>query len=121
VIVTKELSTSKLNLVGVHKVTWEGGGTELAGECTFFYGKGNGNHELGTVCFVHNRSISTVKRVDFFIAGQVADVMSLSWTFNPKHQICGDVKDTLYKDLERVFHVLDGQSFGAVLFSGGKR
>jgi hypothetical protein len=29
------------------------GGTEPAGEYTFFYGKGSENHELGTVSFVH--------------------------------------------------------------------
>jgi hypothetical protein len=43
-----ELGRYKLDLVGVQEVRWEGGGTELAGEYTFFYGKGNDNHELGT-------------------------------------------------------------------------
>jgi hypothetical protein len=38
-----------LHLVAVQYVRWEGGGTEPAGEDTFFYGKGNQNHELGTV------------------------------------------------------------------------
>jgi hypothetical protein len=38
----------ELDLVGVHEVRWEGGGTEPAGEYTFFYGKGNENHELRT-------------------------------------------------------------------------
>jgi hypothetical protein len=35
--------------VGVQEVRWEGSGTEPAGEYRFFYGKGNENHELGTV------------------------------------------------------------------------
>jgi hypothetical protein len=46
--VSKELSKSKLDLVGAQEVRWEGGSTEPAGECTFFCRKGNENHELGT-------------------------------------------------------------------------
>jgi hypothetical protein len=46
--VRRKLLKYKLDLVGVQDVRWEGGGTEPAGECTFFYGKGNENHELGT-------------------------------------------------------------------------
>jgi hypothetical protein len=38
----------KLYLVGVQEVRWEGGGTDPEGVYTFFYGKGNENHELGT-------------------------------------------------------------------------
>jgi hypothetical protein len=40
VTVSKELSKYKLHLVGVQEVRLEGGGTKLAGECTFFYRKG---------------------------------------------------------------------------------
>jgi hypothetical protein len=46
----------------VQEVRWEGGGTEPAGEYTFFYGKGNENHK---------RIVSAVKRVEF-----VSDMMS---------------------------------------------
>jgi hypothetical protein len=44
------VSQYRLHLVGV-QVSWEGNGTEPAGENIFFYGKGNENHELGTVFF----------------------------------------------------------------------
>jgi hypothetical protein len=45
------LARYKLDLEGVQEVRWEGGDTESVGEYTFFYGKGNENHELGTVFF----------------------------------------------------------------------
>jgi exonuclease III len=51
VTVSKELSEYKLDLVGVQEVRWEGGGTEPAGEYTFFYRKVNENHGLGTGFF----------------------------------------------------------------------
>jgi hypothetical protein len=44
-----------LDLVGVQD-RWEGGGTEPAGEYTFFYWKGNENYELGTGFLVHKSS-----------------------------------------------------------------
>jgi hypothetical protein len=46
--VTKEISKYNLDLTGVQELRWDGGGTEPAGEYTFFYGKRNENHELST-------------------------------------------------------------------------
>jgi hypothetical protein len=51
--------------MGVQEVRWDRGGTEPAGEFTFFYRKGNENHELGTGFSVHKRIVSAVKRVEF--------------------------------------------------------
>jgi hypothetical protein len=48
---SRELSKYEFNLVAVQEVRWEGGGTKPARECTFFYGTGNENHELGSRFF----------------------------------------------------------------------
>jgi hypothetical protein len=48
VTVLKELPIYKLHLLGVQELGWEGGGSELIGEYTVFYGKGNENRKLGT-------------------------------------------------------------------------
>jgi hypothetical protein len=55
--VAREIAKYKLDLVGVQEVD-ETGGTEPAGNYTFFYGKGHENHELGTGFFAHKNHIS---------------------------------------------------------------
>jgi hypothetical protein len=62
----RELARYKLDLVGVQEVRWEGSSTKPAGEYTFFYGKGNENHKLGTGFFVHKRIVSAVTRFEFW-------------------------------------------------------
>jgi hypothetical protein len=41
----EEISEYKLHFMGVQEVRWNRGGTEPAGEYTFFQGKENENHE----------------------------------------------------------------------------
>jgi hypothetical protein len=65
-VVGEELSKNKLDLVGVEEVRWDRRGTKPAGQCIFFYGQGNQNHEVvGTGFFVNKRIIPAVKRVEF--------------------------------------------------------
>jgi hypothetical protein len=85
----------------VQEVRWESSGTTPGGEYTFFYGKGNETHELGTSCFVHNTIISAVMRVE-----HVKDRMSYTIVLNV-HNVTEDkivyVKDSFYKELVPIF------------------
>jgi hypothetical protein len=63
--VSRELSRYRLDLMEVQEVRWEGSDTTPAGKYTFFYRKGNENHEMGTGFFVHKRIISAIRRVEF--------------------------------------------------------
>jgi exonuclease III len=108
--VSRELARYKLDLVGVQEVRWEGGGTEPAGEHISFYGRGNENHELGTGSFVHKRTISAVKRVEFvsdrmsyiILKGRWCHIIVLN-VYAPTEDKTDDVKDSFYEELECVF------------------
>jgi hypothetical protein len=69
--VARGLGKYKLYLVNVQEVRWEKGGTERAEDYTFFYGKGNEDHQLGTGFLIHKRILPAIRRVEF-----VSDKMS---------------------------------------------
>jgi len=64
----RELAKYKLDFVGVQD---RGGGRKDQGIIFFFYGKRNGNHQLGTGFFGHQSIVSAVKTGEF-----VSDRMS---------------------------------------------
>jgi hypothetical protein len=99
-----------LNLMGVQEVRWDRGGIEPVGEYTFLYGKGYGNHKLGTGFFVHKRIISAVKRVEFVsdrmsyttLRDRWCDIIVLNVRAPTKEKI-DYAKDRFYEELEHAF------------------
>jgi hypothetical protein len=108
--VAREFGKCKLDLVGVQWVRWEKGGTVRAEDYTFFYGQGNGDHQLGTGFLVHKRNLSSVRRVEFIndsmsyiiLRGRWCNVFVLN-VYAPCEDKGDDVKDSFHEELGRVF------------------
>jgi hypothetical protein len=108
--VSRKLFTYRLDLVGVPEVGWEGSGTVPAGEYTFLYRKGYENDELGTVCFIHKRIMSAVKRVEF-VSGRMSCIILRGPWFHvnfrnihaPTADKIDDMNYTFSEKLERIF------------------
>jgi hypothetical protein len=67
--VSRVLARYTLDLVGVQEVRWEGGCTEPAGEYTFFYGKRNEDHELGTRFLCIRESYQQLRELSLLVIG----------------------------------------------------
>jgi exonuclease III len=108
--VSRELSRYKLDLVGVQEVRRDGSGTEPAGEYTFFYGKGNENHESGTGFSVHKGIILAVKTVEFvsdrmpyiILRGRWCEVIVLN-VHGPTEDKTDEVNDSFYEEFGPMF------------------
>jgi hypothetical protein len=95
--------------VGV-QIRWRGGAlTELA-KYTFLYGKGNENHELDTVSFLHSRNALAVMRVEFVSDGMPYILPTSCWghifvlkVHAPTEDKTDYVHESFYEELEPVF------------------
>jgi exonuclease III len=109
-MVARELGKYKLDVVGVQEVRWEKGGIEQAEDYTFFYGQGNGYHQVGTSFFVLKRIISAVRRVEFtgdrvsciILRGCWCNIIVLN-VHAPCEDKGDDVKKSFYEELGHFF------------------
>ena len=95
----------------MQEIRWDKGGTARPGDCNFFYGKGNENHQFGTETFLHHRIESAVNRVEFVsdrmsyivLRGRWCNIIDLNVHALSEKKI-DDSKDGFYEELEQVLY-----------------
>jgi hypothetical protein len=87
----------------VQKVRWDCSSTEPTGKHTFFFGKGNENHELGTGSFVQKRIISAVTRIGFVSDRMSYIILIVLHVHDPTEDKIYDMKDSFYEELACIF------------------
>jgi hypothetical protein len=95
----------------VQDVGWEGGGVEPAGECIFFYGKVNENHELGTGSLYIRESYQQLRGLKLLMIDMSYIILRVFWchiivlnVHAPTEDKTDDVKDSFNEQVERVFN-----------------
>jgi hypothetical protein len=96
--------------VDAEQARQEKGGTERAEDYTFFYGQGNGDHQLAAGFFVHKTILSAVTRVQFIsdrmsyiiLRGRWCNVIVLN-VHAPCEDKGHDIKDSFYEEIGRIF------------------
>jgi hypothetical protein len=67
--VVRELGKYKLDIMCVKEVGWEKAGTERAEDYTFFFGQGNGIHQLGTDFLYIRKSYQQLEEWSLLVIG----------------------------------------------------
>jgi hypothetical protein len=96
--------------MGVQEVRWKKGGTEWTADYTFYYGEGNGDHQLGTGFFIHKRTVPAYKRMEIIRDAMSHTILRGCWcniivlnVHTPCEDKSDDVKDSFYEELRCVF------------------
>ena len=87
---------------------WDNRGTVRAEGYNFFYGKGNENHQFGTGFFVHHRTLSAVKTVEFVSDRMLYIALKDRWCITivlnvhaPSEEKIDDSKNSFCEELQQ--------------------